>query len=245
MHAAAQINASRPEQTDTIQSVYFPSAAALIQRHPTLKGIYMPTRTRSDTNTRLRQILDAAQEILTTGGLESVKISALAELVGLSEAALYRHVNSKEEILTLVIDDVRTIIFNGINTASTPADKPALRKLEHILRLHLSWLDGRHGVCLILVTEALQFGEGQASCESRRLMNDYLESISSIIKEGQHSGEIDPSLDAGAAATMFIGAEKAAMNRWLLYPGENRPLCQADELWSMYRCSITATPAGR
>lgn len=55
----------------------------------------MPKRTRSDSSTRLRQILDAAQDILTTGGLESVKISALAELAGLSEAALYRHGNTR------------------------------------------------------------------------------------------------------------------------------------------------------
>ena len=59
------------------------------------KGIHMPKRTRSDSSTRLRQILDAAQDLLTTGGLESVKISALAELVGLSEAALYRHGNTR------------------------------------------------------------------------------------------------------------------------------------------------------
>lgn len=202
----------------------------------------MPKRTRSDSSTRIQQILEAARDILTTGGLESVKIAALAELVGLSEAALYRHVNSKEEILMLVIDDVRATLFKGISAAGTPADKPALRKLEHLLRLHLSWLDGRHGACLILVTEALQFGDGKASCESRRLMNDYLESISSIIKEGQRRGEIDPSLDAETAATMFIGVEKAAVNRWLLYPGEKRPECQADELWRMYRSSIAMAP---
>lgn len=198
----------------------------------------MPKRTRSDSSTRLRQILDAAQDILTTGGLESVKISALAELVGLSEAALYRHIDSKEEILMLVVNDVRTTLFNGINTASTPTDKPALRKLEHILRLHLSWLDGRHGVCLVLVTEALQFGDSQASQESRRLINDYLESIASIIKDGQYRGEIDPCLDAETAATVFIGVEKAAVNRWLLFPGEKRPHCRADELWHMYQCSM-------
>ncbi|MCH8816389.1 MAG: TetR/AcrR family transcriptional regulator [Chloroflexi bacterium] len=209
----------------------------------------MPKRTRSDSSTRLRQILDAAQDILTTGGLESVKIATLAELVGLSEAALYRHVSSKEEILTLVIEDVRATLFNGIDAASTPADKPALRKLEHLMRLHLSWLDGRHGACLMLVTEALQFGDGQAGCESRRLMNDYLESISSIVKEGQRRGEIDPALDATTAATMFIGIEKAAVNRWLLCPGETRPHCKVDELWHMYRSSIALTskpvPSGR
>ena len=59
------------------------------------KGIDMRKRTRSDSSTRLRQILDAAQDLLTTGGLESVKISALAELAGLSEAALYRHGNTR------------------------------------------------------------------------------------------------------------------------------------------------------
>ncbi|MDP7212230.1 MAG: helix-turn-helix domain-containing protein [Dehalococcoidia bacterium] len=59
----------------------------------------MPKRTRSDSKTPTRQILKAAREILTTGGLESVIITALADLLDMSEAALYRHVDSKNEIL--------------------------------------------------------------------------------------------------------------------------------------------------
>ena len=62
---------------------------------------------RQSTRIRRRQIIDAARDLITSTGMESLTIDAIAEAVGMTEGAIYRHFVSKSAILSLLIDDIR------------------------------------------------------------------------------------------------------------------------------------------
>lgn len=53
---------------------------------------------------RCGQIVAAAMELLSTGGMANVTIKNLARAVGVSEPALYRHFENKQGILLAILD---------------------------------------------------------------------------------------------------------------------------------------------
>ena len=59
--------------------------------------------TLDDTKTR---ILSAAMKAVRQYGLEGVRIQNVSEIAGISPGAIYRHFDSKEQLLTACFTDV-------------------------------------------------------------------------------------------------------------------------------------------
>ena len=57
------------------------------------------------TAIRRKEITRAARRLIIKRGAEHVTIRGIAEEVGISEAAIYRHFRSKKDILRLLLDD--------------------------------------------------------------------------------------------------------------------------------------------
>lgn len=190
-----------------------------------------------DHETRQHQIIDAAREIIIEGGLASLTVKALATRVGVTVAALYRHVRSKEEVVLLMLTDVRRSLFDAVSGA-TESDRVALDKLEHLLRLHLSYVESRRGVSFVLLTEALQLGDSDANRAARALVEDYLSLVEAIVAEGQRSGELDPEADAASAAVMFFGMVQATVTRWLFDPAAYPLNERVEEIWRLFRSAV-------
>ena len=55
---------------------------------------------------RRDQIVEAALRIIANRGVKSLTTAAIAEEVGISEANLYRHFNSKDEILQGTVEKI-------------------------------------------------------------------------------------------------------------------------------------------
>ncbi|MBM3956587.1 MAG: TetR family transcriptional regulator [Gemmatimonadetes bacterium] len=162
------------------------------------------TLARLDHDTRQRQIVDAAREIVARGGSGALTVHAIADRVGVSEAGLYKHVDSKDEVLPLLIDDVRESLLREVSRATGP-DGTALAKLERLLGLHLSYAESRGGISFICITAALQFGEARVRAAVGQLVEDCLALVEGIVAEGQRRGEVRREISPSGAATALFG----------------------------------------
>jgi len=172
-------------------------------------------------------------------------VNELAGRVGVTEAALYKHVKNKDEILLLLVAEIGESLFAAISDA-TSSDRSAIEKLEHMLQLHLSYAEARRGVSFVIISEALRFGAPEVRTAARKLVDDYVKLVSDIIKSGQDAGEIDRSADSEAAAVMFFGMVEASVTRWLfdesLHPLEEKGAA----MWRLFKAGIqTGTAAAR
>ncbi|NQW18066.1 MAG: TetR family transcriptional regulator [Chloroflexi bacterium] len=194
---------------------------------------------RLDHATRQRQIAAAARDIIIEGGLASLTVNELAGRVGVTEAALYKHVKNKDQILLLLVAEIGESLFSAISEA-TSTDRNALEKLEHMLQLHLSYAEARRGVSFVIISEALRFGVPEVRSAARRLVDDYVKLVAETIKSGQDAAEIDASADSEAAAVMFFGMVEASVTRWLfdesLHPLEEKGAA----MWKLFKAGIQA-----
>lgn len=197
----------------------------------------MASNTHLDHETRLNQILTASRELIASGGVAALTVRAIARKVGVTEAAIYRHVDSKEQVLVMLLEDVRQSVIGAIEQRTAP-DSGALDKLEHVLQHHLSFIESRRGISFVVIAEAAQFQEPTVRNAGKKLVEDYLAIVSGFIQEGIDSGHVEPSINPSAAATMFFGMIQASVTRWL-FDSSAHPLTEnVLSLWKLYRASL-------
>ena len=197
----------------------------------------MATRTRFDHQTRQHQIVGAARDLIASGGLDALTIRGLASKVGVTEAAIYRHVDSKEEVILLLIQEVEESLFHAISRA-TRSDRHALERLEHMLQLHVSYVELRQGISFIVIAEAAQFEEPKVRSAGRRLVEKYLSLVSEIIAQGIERDEVSKSVFPDAAAMIFFGMVQSAVTRWLFDPSTHPLGENAVSMWKLFRTSL-------
>src|SRR3972149_9473268 len=90
------------------------------------------TRKHESTETRQRQIVDAARRVIIKYGSERVTVKRITEEVGISEAAVYRHFKSKKQILSVLANQVGDTLVADIARATvrgrTPLDSVKRRR---------------------------------------------------------------------------------------------------------------------
>jgi AcrR family transcriptional regulator len=74
---------------------------------------------RQTTTIRKQQIIEATRRLITDKGMEAVTIDAIAKTVGFSEAAIYRHFSSKQQILLKLISDLEHDLLACVASAQT------------------------------------------------------------------------------------------------------------------------------
>ena len=149
---------------------------------------------RQSTSERQHQIIEATQSLITSKGMEFVTIDAIAEKVGLTEGAIYKHFRSKREILTLLIDSIEQNLMETLVNSKQVGDS-SLDHLGRILGAHLNDVEDRRAVSFIIISEAIAFDGIFMSDRVSLMLNNYLDFIKNVVDEGIKDRSIRPDVD--------------------------------------------------
>ena len=81
---------------------------------------------------RQNQIIEETIKLIHTKGIQGLTIKNISQAIGLTEAAIYRHFKSKDDILSTMLDDFR----EKLDSKSQPilnSNLTALNKLKTML----------------------------------------------------------------------------------------------------------------
>lgn len=162
----------------------------------------MATLTRKPTGERREEIVLAVLRIIGERGLTSLSTSSLAEEVGVTTGALFRHFNSREEILAEV---VRHALARIEETFPDPA-LPPLQRLQQLAVNRVRLLSENPGLSWLLRSEQAYLELPEASVEllrgavkrSRRFVLDAL-------REGADRGEIRDDIEPELLLVPIMG----------------------------------------
>ena len=65
---------------------------------------------------RQNQIIDIARELVSSGGIHNLTIRKLSNHAGITEAAFYRHFNSREDVIICLINEITEKLSKTINS---------------------------------------------------------------------------------------------------------------------------------
>jgi AcrR family transcriptional regulator len=172
-------------------------------------------RNYENTDIRKKQIANAAAKIIIKYGSEHVTTKKIAEEVGISETAIYRHFKSKEELLAFLISDIEKILLSEIelDVAGNPY---SIGNLEKTIKTHVAHIVKRKGISFQVIAEIISLGSKTLDQQTYQVINNYIGRVEEILNRCSKAGIIRHDVDLHAAATLFFGMTQGLVNTWAL-----------------------------
>jgi len=171
-----------------------------------------------NTNYTKRQIeiIEAATKRIDEHGIQDLTIKTLAADLNLSEAALYRHFKSKNEILhgllTYFIGDMK----DRLDVLLSNKDRSPSELLKDLFESQLRTFVQKPSVVSVIFSESIfQFNKELSSTVSSMmgLMQNHIEGI---VKKGQANGSFNKMVGVSTTATIIMGGMRITVLKWKL-----------------------------
>jgi TetR/AcrR family transcriptional regulator, cholesterol catabolism regulator len=166
---------------------------------------------------RQRSILRAAAQEFAADGYERATLERIGDRVGLSKGSLYYYVNSKEELLGLLLEGVVDDIL-----AQVPRDADPTVRLRRLIRVHVEAAVTPEGRVLVQNLDAIM-----GSAETARIRQRYVAAITDILTAGAATGAFR-DVPSRSTVRFFLGALNAASRRF--EPTDDRELAELVDL---------------
>ena len=163
---------------------------------------------------RLGQILTAAVKLLSEQGFQKMLITDLAKEAGVSVGTIYQYVDTKEDILLLVVNDIIESYRREVPAAMEGIEDP-VERLAAGFRAYCLVVDAHRTAALLAYQETKSISkEGR-----ERLMRLEVETnsyFSDCIQAGMRLGKFAAVEPAVASGTLTMLAHMWALKHWYL-----------------------------
>jgi TetR/AcrR family transcriptional regulator len=159
---------------------------------------------RETTDIRQEQIKKAVLEIIADEGLHNISTRNLAKKIGLSEGAIFRHFQTKRDIIKGIMDDVENDLIGSLRNIVLKPDK-AEDKLFNYLCRNVKYLKENRGITILLFSEATHLGDKQLKEKLNQILTEQKQFVIKIVKEGIAEGVWDKSINAEDVAVVYMG----------------------------------------
>lgn len=166
---------------------------------------------RKKTEERCKEILDVGLNILHNRGITDFTVGKIAEKINVSEAAVYKHFDSKEEIIRGMAEKAFSIGFMEPNNFEYKNPRDLIRK---ILEELFNRLEGKPEITAILFHDRI-FAEYP---KVKQLFNEHrmdkMSKLKKFVLMGKESNIFDEDIDEKTFATLFLGSVRFTVMEW-------------------------------
>lgn len=170
----------------------------------------MNTSKLRTAQTRSR-ILKAATEVFATAGIAGATTREIARVAGVNEVTLFRHFQSKEQLLGAVVENVTAL------QAEALAHQDEWTGELHIDLLHYGWLynnmlEEHEALVRMFIGEAKRHPEAALQV-LREAAQPLRENLIAYLRKGVEQGKVRSDIDLLPAVDMFTGMLLSGMLR--------------------------------
>ncbi len=169
---------------------------------------------RKNTHLRRREIVETSLEIIKESGIQRLTLKRIAKKIGISEQAIYRHFNSKLEILRAIITYFNQALHQSMPSISEK--DPAIQRILTITRAHMEFIQKHPAVAAVIFSEEMFQNEPELATLVKDALFKRLEHITRVIQTGQHAGEFRADLDPRLVAHLLLGSLRLTVVVWRL-----------------------------
>ena len=157
---------------------------------------------RQPTEERRRQIADAALKVIAERGLGRFTTQAIAAEIGVTDATLFQHFASKEDIVLAALDRVEERLFESF----PPEDADPLVRLERFFRFRASLVGANPVIARLAFSEELPHAAGPRGAQQVESWKQRsLDFIVSCVDEAAAQGRIPRGLPVREVGVMVLG----------------------------------------
>ena len=168
-----------------------------------------------DFSPRQIEIIEAATKLIGEKGIQNVTTKHLADEIGFSEPALYRHFKGKTEILVSVLEYFRTKMSDSLKPL-LDKQKTGLAKIKQLVEFQFDLFTKNPAIIMVIFAETSFQYDIILSATVNKLLNQKKQLAISIIEEGIADGSIRDDINVDQLMSIILGSMRFNVLQWRL-----------------------------
>ena len=205
---------------------------------------------KQSTEIRQAGLVDAALRLAAERSPADITTGDLAQAVGITQGAVFRHFSNKEAVWLAVLDWTADTLMRRLQMAAdaelAKPDKLApLAALKAVFMAHVDFVVAHPGVPRVIFQELQHAQDTALKARVRGLMQQYRTLLMGVLERAQVQGLLAPGSDLQAAGVLFVGSIQGLVMQSLI-SGEVRAMAQqAPAVFTIYLRGLAATGSRR
>ncbi len=192
---------------------------------------------RAQRSSRRQQILEALASELESHPGTRITTAHLAQVVGVSEAALYRHFPSKAKMFEGLIEFAEDTVFQRVNRILAE-EKSAPRRCEQIISLLLGFAERNPGITRVLLGDPLVGESERLRSRVAQFFNRLETQLKQIFRESEPLGATRRGTPSGAAANLLMAVVEGRMAQFSRSGFQRSPVEDWEKQWPLLETSL-------
>jgi TetR/AcrR family transcriptional regulator len=179
-------------------------------------------KTRLPAEARQLEIVRAVLALAAENSPDAITTQAIAQQMGLTQGAVFRHFATREAIWLAVVDWVEQNLGDAIAAAIAEARDP-VDGLQRLFEAHVAFIAAHPSAPRLIFNELQKPADNPVKQRVRGLLERYRQRVAELLARAKTQALVDPALDEAAAATLFVGTVQGLVVQTLL-AGDPRTL---------------------
>lgn len=216
------------------------------------------------TEVRQASLVEAALLLAAQRSPADITTTDLAQAVGITQGAVFRHFANKEAIWLAALDWVTDTLMNRLHRAAqtalgeqpaqtdTPSalptcapmtlvgTAPALAALQAVFMAHVDFVVEHPGVPRVIFQELQQAGDTALKARVRGLIQQYRQLLMQLLTLAKNTKTIAPQVDMNSAAVLFIGSVQGLVMQSLMSGDVAAMTQQAPGVYALFQRGLLA-----
>jgi AcrR family transcriptional regulator len=159
------------------------------------------------------EIVEAALELITEKGIQGMTIKNLSKKIGITEPAIYRHFDSKTDILLGILNNFKEMA-NMLSGIMESYKAPAMEKISFMFSKMLEIFSETPSMVSVIFSEEIFKNEEILKLRIVEILNLHSQTIEGIILKGQEEQNVREDIDEKSLALMAMGSFRLLVKRW-------------------------------
>lgn len=164
---------------------------------------------------RQLEIIEASMGIIAELGIQGLTIKNISRKILISEPAIYRHFNSKIEILVAILDYYKSLAQN-IHGKILYSEANAIDQIKLMFKAQLDIFVKKPILLSVIFAEEIFQNEKVLADRVYSVMKINEEILSALLLKGQAKGNIRKDMSDKSMTFIFMGAIRLIVTQWRL-----------------------------
>src|SRR5215813_9110163 len=163
-------------------------------------------RERVDADKRKKQIVQVVLALVAKHGADAVSTQLIADTIGFTQAAVFRHFPTKEALWSAVMDWLDDQLEKVRQKARAEAPDQGIGVLQGIFFGHITLIERHPGLAKVIMSDHIRRQYPDLHKRFTMIHRKYEKEIRRALDAAASSAQISLKLDRRAATTLFLSA---------------------------------------
>ncbi|MCK5765870.1 MAG: TetR/AcrR family transcriptional regulator [Bacteroidales bacterium] len=162
---------------------------------------------------RQQQIIEESINIIDEKGIQGLTIKNLSKAIGITEPGIYRHFESKTEILMSILNNFKEMAVMLSEMMKT-YEATAIEKISFMFSKMLELFSETPSMISVIFSEEIFKNEEVLKNKIVEILNLHAQTLENIISKGQSEKNIREDIDNKSLALLAMGSLRLLVKKW-------------------------------